>query len=299
MPYSLKHLLRQCLLGSVALCGLTSGSIAQSHNNNNVPDRMEPQTDKFRRDTKDVGITEHLGSTVPLALPFTDSTGRDVTLGDYLKQGRPVILQLGYFNCPQLCDKVSESIMEGVKGLPLELGKDYDMLYVSVNPTERWELGQRKKRTYVEEFGKPGAVAGWNFLVGKEPAIKQLADAIGFGYRKIEGRDEYSHPPMIVVLTSDGKISRYFYGFQYPSETLKIGLTEAGQGKVGAYVEQVLVALCYHFDEYSGKYSWSYMKLMQVGAVLTMLVVFGFLGSRWLKDYRASKATPSSPLPHG
>src|SRR4051794_25758900 len=106
----MNHSLRQLLLTGLALMGLTSVSLAQSPNS--VPDRMEPQTDKFRRDTKDVGITEHLGGTVPLGLDFTDSTGRDVKLADYFKQGRPVILQLGYFNCPQLCDKVSQSIME-------------------------------------------------------------------------------------------------------------------------------------------------------------------------------------------
>ncbi|MDB5328128.1 MAG: electron transport protein SCO1/SenC, partial [Phycisphaerales bacterium] len=146
-------------------------------------------------------------------------------------------------------------------------------------------------------FGKPGAVTGWNFLVGKEPSIKLLADAVGFGYRKVEGRDEYSHPPMIVVLTADGKISRYFYGFQYPSDLLKTGLTEAGEGKVGTYVEQVLVALCYHYDEYAGKYSWSYMKLMQGGALLTMLVVFSFLGSRWIKDAKAARRDGPTPPP--
>jgi protein SCO1/2 len=216
-----------------------------------------------------------------------------VKLSEYFQQGKPVILQMGYFNCPQLCDKVSEELMAGVKDLNLELGKDYSMLYVSVNPNERWELGQKKKRTYVEEFGKPGAQSGWNFLVTKDQqTIKTLADAVGFNFKKVDGREEFSHPPMITILTADGTISRYLYGFQFPSETLRTGLTEAGQGKVGTYVEQVLVALCYHYDEYSGKYSLSYMRIMQGGAILTMLIVFGILGTKWIKDARAGGSPP-------
>lgn len=293
--------LRQLLLPAVALMGLTAASLAQTESTefkkptSAIPDRMEPVTERFKKDTEGVGITEHLGGKIPLNLDFVDSTGRPVKLSEYFGKGRPVILQMGYFGCPQLCDKVSEELMTGVKGLTLELGKDYEMLYVSVNPNERWELGQKKKRTYVEEFGKPGAVGSWNFLVTKDQqTIKTLADAVGFGFKKVDGRDEYSHPPMITILTADGTISRYLYGFQYPSDTLRTGLTEAGQGKVGGYVEQVLVALCYHFDEYSGKYSFRYMQLMQAAGVLTMLVVFGVLGTKWIKEARAGR-TPQTP----
>ncbi|MGC4030870.1 MAG: SCO family protein [Tepidisphaeraceae bacterium] len=195
-------------------------------------------------------------------LTFTDTNGRPVKLADYFQKGRPVILQLGYFNCPQLCDVVSQKFMESVKGVPLEMGKDYSVLYVSIDPDEKWELGRAKKRNYVEEFGKPGAADGWNFLVGNDLKVKDgktaialLADSVGFGYNKLEGKEEFSHPPMLVVLTGEGKISRYFYGFQFPSDTLKTGIEEASQGKIGPYVQQILVALCYHYDEYSGKYS--------------------------------------------
>ena len=306
----MRNTIKQLLLPSMAVLCLAAASPAESMSNSLpaapaaapvpldakagvVPDRMEPVTDKFQRDTAGVGITEHLGSTVPLETTFTDSTGREVTLGDYFRHGKPVILQLGYFSCPMLCDKVSEALMDGVRDLKLQMGTDYDTLYVSVNPNERWSLGQSKKRTYVEEYGKPGAAAGWNFLVGHEPSIKALADAVGFGYRKVESRDEYSHPPMVVILTADGKISRYFYGFQFPSEQLRVGLVEAGQGKVGSYVEQIVVALCYHYDEYAGKYSWSSMFLMRSAAVLTVLTVLTVLGSLWVRDAK-SPAPPAT-----
>lgn len=288
----MRNTLKQ-LLSLTALAGvLTAGGVPSSAlaaPGDVVPDRMEPTTPRFKKDTENVGITEHRGDTVPLNLTFTDTNGKPVELGSYFQKGRPVILQLGYFNCPQLCDVVSQKFMDGVKGVPLEMGKDYSVLYVSVNPEEEWELGRDKKRNYVEEFGKPGAAAGWNFLVGKEPAIKALADAVGFGYKKIEGKEEFSHPPMLVVLTGEGRISRYFYGFQFPSDTLKTGIEEASQGKIGPYVQQILVALCYHYDEYSGKYSLAYMRLMQAGGIFTVLVVGTWLGTRWLRDARHAK----------
>ena len=301
MRYSIRQLLvRAVTLASVMTAPLAPTSPVLAAGGSVVPDRMEPTTPKFRKDTENVGITEHLGSAIPLDLPFTDSTGRPARLSDYFKPGRPVILQLGYFNCPQLCDVVSRNLMDGVKGLPMQMGTDYSMLYVSIDPEEEWELGQSKKRTYVAEYGKPGAVEGWNFLVGKNTSIKPLADAVGFGYKKVEGSDDFSHPPMIVILSGEGKISRYIYGFQYPTATLETGIKEAREGKVGPYVQQILVALCYHYDEYSGKYSLAYMRLMQVGAGFSALVVFAWLGSRWIRDARAAKrfGPRSSPVTH-
>jgi len=257
---------------------------AQGNATTPVPDRYEPVPPQMQRDTLGVGITEHLGGKLPLDLVFTDSTGREVKLGDYFNKKRPVILQLGYFNCPMICDVVSEKIVEGVKGLDLQMGKDFDVLYISINPKERWQLGQQKKRNYVNEYGKSGAVEGWNFLVGQDAGIKKLADAVGFGFHKVDGRDEWSHPPMITVLTADGTISRYFYGNEYPSDQLRMSLVEAGDGKVGSYVEQVLVGICYHYDGYAGKYTPRYMMFMRVGGAVTVLVVFGVLGRLWFRD---------------
>lgn len=283
MRYSLK----QFLLSAAALSGLASLSLASATTRPAVPDRWEPVTPQMQRDTAGVGVEEHRGQQVPLNLSFTDSTGRKVQLSEYFGHGRPVLLQLGYFNCPQLCDKVSEELMTSVREMPLEMNKDYDVLYVSVNPNERWELGQKKKRTYVEEYGKPGAQAGWNFLVGRDLEIKALADAVGFKFKKVEGRDEYSHPPVITVLTPDGKVSQYFYNWQYPSALLAKAIDTAKKEEVGLSLGEQLINLCYHYDEYTGKYSPAYMRLMQAGGILTVLVVGIWLGTRWLRDARA------------
>jgi protein SCO1 len=268
----------------IMLAMLLTGTHAVAQTDTVVPDRYEPVPPRFKRDTQNVGITEHLGAKIPLGLTFTDSTGQQITLDSIFKRNRPVILQLGYFDCPMICDVVSKEIMESVKDLTLELGKDYDIIYLSVNPRERWELGQEKKRNYIEIYNKPGAAEGWHFLVGQENNIQQLADAVGFGFRKVEGKEEWSHPPMIVVLTGTGQISRYFYGNRYPSDQVRISLVEAGDGKVGSYVEQVLVALCYHFDGYSGKYSFAYMNLMRMAGISTVFIVLIVLGRLWIRD---------------
>ncbi|HEY0010198.1 MAG TPA: SCO family protein, partial [Tepidisphaeraceae bacterium] len=144
-----------------------------------APDRYEPVPPKMARDTANVSIDEKLGETVPLSLAFKDSTGRDITLKDYFR-GKPVILQLGYYNCPQICDVVSHEIMKSVKDLDLSLGKDFEVLYVSINPNERWQLAQTKKRNYIDEYAvedpekRAAAAAGWNFLVGSELNSKAL-----------------------------------------------------------------------------------------------------------------------------
>lgn len=281
MKHGIRHILCSTTIALGAIAGMTR---ADAPTATPIPDRYEPVPPQMQRDTSGVGITEHLGGKIPLDLTFTDTSGRDVTLGEYFNKKRPVIIQMGYFNCPMICDVVSEKIIEGVKGLDLQMGQDFDVLYVSVNPKERWQLGQQKKRSYIEAYGKPGAIEGWNFLVGQEAGIKKLTDAIGFGFRKVEGRDEWSHPPMIAILTSDGTISRYFYGNDYPSEQLRMSLVEAGRGQVGSYVEQVLIGLCYHYDGYAGKYTPRYMMIMQIGGAITVLIVFGILGRLWIRD---------------
>ena len=289
----------QLLLPLLAVASLSGGVIAQadsitdstsdSNSGSNVPDRLETVPPKMARDTAGVKIVEHRGDTLPLDATFTDTSGQTVKLGDYFHKGRPVILQLGYLNCPMICDVISKNIVDSVKNLDLSIGADYDVLYVSVNPDDQWPLAQAKKRNYVEMLDRPGATTGWNFLVGQQAQIQKIADAVGFEYRKVPGTDQFAHPAMITILTDDGKISRYFYGWNYPSALLRTGLIEAGKGKIGGYVEQLTIAVCYHYDSFSGKYTVAYLNLMKIAGAITVLIVFSMLGRLWLRDWRASR----------
>jgi protein SCO1/2 len=269
-------------------------------------DRYEVVPEQMKRDTAGVGITEKVGNTLPLDADFIDTTGHPVKFGEYFGKGRPLIIQMGYFTCPMICDVVSHGIMDGVKTLDLNMGTDYDVLYISINPDDRFVLAREKKQNYVDEFAledakkRAGAIRGWNFLVGSEGNIKKVADAIGFGFYKVEGRQQWSHPPMIVLATSDGTVSRYFYGNAYPPRLLRMGLVEAGEGKVGSAFEQFAVSYCYHFDSYSGKYTYAWMNLMRFTGGLTVTILGLVLGSRWVRDIRAARrahALQPQPVP--
>jgi protein SCO1/2 len=266
------------------------------------PDRYEPVPPAMQRDTANVGITERVNNPLPLETNFVDTNGRQVTLGDYFGKGRPVIIQMGYFTCPMICDVVSHGIMDGVKGLDLRMGTDYDVLYVSINPDDRFTLAREKKKNYVDEFAiddadkRAGAIRGWNFLVGSDGNIQKLAEAIGFGFNKVAGRPEWAHPPMIVLATEDGRVSRYFHGNAFKPALLRTGLVEAGEGKVGSAFEQLVVSYCYHFDSYSGKYTYAWMNLMRFTGALTVTAVLLALGGRWVRDFRAYRRGLRAPL---
>jgi protein SCO1/2 len=227
-----------------------------------------------------VGITEHPNVKIPLELQFVDSEGKTVHLGDYFRTGKPVILTLVYFRCPMLCTLVLNGMIAGLKEIPLTLGEDFDVVTVSIDPRETPTLAKLKKQGYVKEYGRQQAVKGWHFLTGREENIKKLADAVGFQYKYVESTQQYAHPAGIFILMPDGRISRYLYGIQFNSGTLRLSLVEAGQGKIGSTVDRILLT-CFHYDASSGKYSLAAFRIMQVGGVLTALVLGTVLALYW------------------
>ncbi|MBC7785000.1 MAG: SCO family protein [Burkholderiales bacterium] len=252
------------------------------------PAAGEPVPERFRQNTSKVDIVQRPGTQIPLDLRFTNTAGLTVSISDYLNKGRPVVLQLGYLRCPQICDVVSRSTMDTAKKLDLVVGRDYDVLCVSIDPKETYQLAGEKKAAFVKEYGKDGSANGWNFLVGTQPEITKLADAVGFKYQYIEAQNEFAHPTMLTVLTPSGKVSRYLFGVDYSEKTLRMALVEAGEGRVGGIVDQ-LVMLCYHFNEYSGKYTPRYMFLMRCGGALTVLIVAIVLSRLWIRDFRGHR----------
>jgi protein SCO1/2 len=219
---------------------------------------------------KDVGIDQKLNSSVPLDLVFRDEHGRPVELGQYFA-GKPVVLTLVYYNCPMLCTQVLNGLDRGLKQIPMSIGKDFNVVTVSIDPTERPVLAEAKQALYTGMYGRPGAAQGWHFLTGDEPQIKRLADAVGFRYAYDPDSKQFAHASGIMVLTSEGKISRYFYGVQYPERDLRLGLVEASEGKIGSPVDQVLL-FCYHYDPHSGKYGLLISRVIQLAGLLTVLI---------------------------
>ena len=220
---------------------------------------------------KQVGIDQKLNQTIPLDLTFRDEDGKTVALGQFFGQ-KPVILTLVYYNCPMLCTQVLNGVESSLKELSTDIGNQYDVVTISIDPTESHVLAKTKKEMYVGMYGRPGAAEGWHFLTGDEPQIKQLANAVGFRYAYDPDSKQFAHASAIMLLTPEGKISRYFYGIQYPTRDLRLGLVEASEGKIGTPVDQVLL-FCYHYDPATGKYGLLISHVIQIGGALTILIL--------------------------
>ena len=224
---------------------------------------------------KRVGIDQRLHQQVPLDLVFKDEAGRDVRLGEYFGK-RPVILVLGYYECPMLCTQVLNGLVSALGVLTFDAGREFDVVAVSINPKESPALAAQKKQSYMERYKRPDTVAGWHFLTGTDASIQHLAEAVGFRYALDDEIQQYAHAAVIEVLTPRGVISHYFYGIEFSPRDIKFGLMEASEERIGTAVDSALL-LCYHYDPATGKYGASVIGAVRVGAVATLLAFLSFL----------------------
>ena len=218
---------------------------------------------------RDVGLDQRLGDSIPLDLTFRDEHGQPVALRQFFGQ-KPVILTLVYYQCPMLCTEVLNGLLRSSKELPLEIGRDFSIVTVSIDPNERSVLAEVKHELYSGLYGRPGGPQGWHFLTGEEAQIKALARAVGFRYAYDSASGQFAHPSGIMVLTPEGKLARYFYGISYPSRDLRLGLVEASQEKIGSPIDQILL-YCYHYDPATGRYGLLISRVIQAAGALTVL----------------------------
>jgi len=218
---------------------------------------------------KAVHYDQRLGEQVPLDLPFRDDAGRPVKLGDYFGT-RPAVLILAYYRCPMLCDMVMQAAESGLKPVSLTPGKDFDVIVASIDPTDTPERAAMKKRDILKRYGRPGTEAGWHFLSGPKGSIDPLARAVGFQYVYDPKLDQFAHAAGIVLLTPEGRVSRYFFGIEYPPRDLRLGLIEASGNKIGSLVDQVLL-YCFHYDPVIGRYSVITLRLVRVAGLATVI----------------------------
>ena len=250
-------------------------------------------TDLDPPDADEVGIVERLNERVPLDVSFTDANGASVALGEYFNNDRPVVLTLVYYNCPSLCNALLNSFTGTLKEIDWTAGEEFEIVTVSIDPSESPQLAAGKKRTYLEEYGRQEASGGWHFLVGREPEIQRLAEAVGFGYRYEEGTGLYTHAAGLMILTPDGRLSRYLTDLIFEPETLRLALVEAAEGTIGTPVQRLLLRFCYTYDPTAGKYVVAARKVMAIGGGLTVLVTLFGLGLLWRRELktRRSKTT--------
>jgi len=242
----------------------------------------------------DVGIDQHLDAPLPLDAVFRDETGRDVRLGEYFTN-KPVVLALVYYRCPMLCTQVLNGFLKSSQAVPLEIGRDYEVVTISFDPREGPDLAAEKKRHYVRSYRREGADRGWHFLTGDQPAIDRVAKTIGFRYRFDAKSSQFAHASGIAIATPDGRLARYFYGIEYSPHDLRLGLVESSAGRIGSHVDQVLL-LCYHYDPLTGKYGLAISGALRAAGVITVLGLAGFLVIMYRRERRRPRLMRDGPL---
>ncbi|MBZ5678495.1 MAG: SCO family protein [Acidobacteriia bacterium] len=224
---------------------------------------------------ENVGIEQHLDGQVPPGLTFRDEAGQTVRLGDYFGK-KPLILNLVYYNCTMLCGEALAGLTGAMRLVKFDLGKEFEVVTVSFDPRETPEIAAEKKKDYLKRYGRPDAAAGWHFLTGSADSINALTKAVGFQYQYDPKINQFAHATAIMVLTPQGRISRYFYGVDFPPKDLRMGLVEASQGKIGNPVDQVLL-YCYHYDPATGKYGAVITNILRLAGAATILIMGSFL----------------------
>jgi protein SCO1/2 len=261
--------------------GAARDGAAQTIVEDGVVTRKEPLPERVRN----VDVDEHLDRALPLGLQFRSTNGEQVALSRYVRGDRPVIFTLNYADCPMLCSLQLSGLVKVLGKLDRKLGTDFEIVTVSLNPSEASERTRETEARYRGDLsGTPGAGA-WHFLTGTKGSIDALAEALGIRYAYNEKRKEYLHPAVMVISTPRGHISRYLYGIEYKPQTVSLSLVEAAEGKVGSSVDR-LILYCFHYDETEGRYAPVAMNIMRAGGAATALGLGAFLGAYWLGVWR-------------
>jgi protein SCO1/2 len=224
---------------------------------------------------REIGFDQNIDQKLPLDARFRDEDGRTVTIGSYYGR-RPVVLAFVYYTCPMLCTQVLNAITSTVATLSLDAGKDFDLVFVSIDPRETPAQAAAKKAEYLHRYKRPGTDAGWHFLTGDEPQIKRFAHAAGFKYVWDQQTQQFAHPTGVIVTTPDGRLARYLFGIEYGPRDLRLALVEASEGKVGSVVDNLLL-YCYHYDPMTGRYGIYVMRTLRIAGVATVLLIGTFI----------------------
>lgn len=233
---------------------------------------------------KQVAFEQHPNAQIPLDLVFRDDKGEMVKLGDYFGS-KPVILTLNYYHCPNLCSFELDQLGEALATVPFDLGNQYDVVTVSIDPREGTDLAAEKKWEAIRHYARPGLGDGWHFVTGDAAAIQALAQSVGFRYAYDPRTDEFAHPIGLVVLTPQGKIYRYIYGDDFDPTSIRLSLVEASQNKIGSILDQALL-ICYHYDPSQGTYSSLIITITQAAGIATVLLFGGILVRWWRRDLK-------------
>ena len=279
------------ITATLILCALSVASGAQT-----IPDSVGKASSGLPAQLQNVGFEPQLNAQLPLDTDFRDESGREVKLRDYF-HGKPVLLALVYYGCPMLCNQVEQGVVGSLKMLSFNAGRDYEVVFVSFDSRETPDMAAQKKTSALSRYGRPETASGWHFLTGKEQSIHAVTSAANFRYSFDEKNNLFAHASGIMLITPDGRISRYFYGVEYPSRDVRLGLVDASAGKIGTPIDHLLL-FCFHYDPGTARYSATILKVIRLGGAFTIFsIVAGILIFR-RRDVRAGSASSRPPL-HG
>jgi protein SCO1 len=262
--------------------------IAAAASAQTVPDNLGQPAKSLPPLLQNVGFEPQLNAQLTLDLAFRDEAGRNILLRDYFRQ-KPILLAFVYYGCPMLCSQVEQGVVGTLRMLSFNPGRDYEVVFVSFDPRETPDMAAQKKETAMYHFRRPETASGWHFLTGSKESIDALTKAANFRYTFDPKTNLFAHASGILLLTPSGRISRYFYGVEYPSRDVRFGLVDASAGKIGSPVDHVLL-FCYQYNPSSARYSASILKMIRLGGILTVLcLVVGILVMR----RRDSTAAPT------
>jgi protein SCO1/2 len=257
---------------------------------------MGPTNDKPPSLLNKVGIAQNLNAQLPLSLTFTDDEGKQVELGSYFGK-KPAILALVYYQCPMLCSEELNGLTSALTMVDEAPGKDFNVIVVSIDPSEGTDLAATKKRSYLKRYGHPETANGWHFMTGTQANIDALTKAVGFGYVKIPGPDgkltQFAHASAIQIVTPEGKLAQYYMGVEYSPKDLRLGLAEASSNRIGSPVDNILT-YCYHYDPQTNKHSLIVARVVQLGGLVTLCTLGSFMFVMFRKDIHQGNGADSS-----
>ena len=254
-----------------------------------VPSNVGPSAATMPPALVNVGFEPPLNRQMPLDLAFRDETGRAVQLRDYFGQ-KPVVLSFVYYSCPMLCDQVQQGVVGALRMLSFNPGRDYEVVFVSFDSRDTAAMASEKKKKDLEHFRRPETASGWHFLTGSQESIAAVTKAANFRFTYDAKSNWFAHASGVMILTPDGRISRYFYGVEYPGRDMRLGLVDASAGRIGSPVDHLLL-FCYHYDPSSATYSASILRIIRLGGILTILLIVAGI---WISRRREVRAAHSN-----
>ena len=288
---TIRRAIAQGGIGAAFCCALLAASARGQVSSYGDKQAGENSGDQLPQVLQQVGVTQRLNQMLPLDARFVDDTGKNVRLGDYFGK-RPAILSLVYYNCPMLCSEEMDGIASALEMVRLTPGKDFEIILISIDPSETPEIAARKKAFYLKRYGRPETANGWHYLTGQQAAIDAVCNATGFGYVRVPGPDgkldQFAHASAIEVVTTDGRLAQYYLGVEFSPKDILLGLVEASGNKIGSPVANILT-YCYHYDPQTNRHSLIVARVVQLGGMMTVVSLGSFMFVMFRRDLKLGR----------